>query len=151
MEVIEVPARGTSAHCPGCDHELTRPGGYHRARCRPCGLQRNRDQVAAVNIAKRAITGQDGLKTDRKTGRKRIRKAVHARVKRMRPPKNAPTPKRTRHKRVRHSTALAGVRTAMTIFPASPASVWDTEKPSGTREQRISPPDAPVSGSDRDP
>ena len=151
LEVIEVPARGTSAHCPGCDAELTRPGGYHRARCRPCGLQGNRDQVAAVNIAKRAITGQDGIKTDRKTGRKRIRKAVHARVKRVRPPKNAPTPKRTRHKRVRHSVSPKVVKTANTISPAPQTSVWDANQSSGTREQRISPPDAPVSGSVRDP
>nr|WP_245348365.1 transposase [Paeniglutamicibacter psychrophenolicus] len=151
MEVIEVPARGTSARCPGCDAELTRPGGYHRARCRACGLEGNRDQVAAVNIAKRAIAGQDTLTSDRKTGRKRIKKAVHARVKRVRPAKNAPTPTRPRHKRVRNSVAPAGVKTATTIFPAPPASVWDTEKPPGTRAPRLPAPDAPASGSDRDP
>lgn len=151
LEVIEVPARGTSAHCPGCDAELTRPRGYHRARCRPCGLEGNRDQVASVNIAKRAITGQDGLTVDRKTGRKRIRKAVHAPVKRVRRPKNAPTPKRTRHKRVRNSVAPVAVKTATTIFPASQASVWDTSQPPGTRERRTPTLDAPVSGSDRDP
>ena len=38
LEIVEVPARGTSARCPGCDRALTRPGGYHHARCRPCGL-----------------------------------------------------------------------------------------------------------------
>lgn len=151
LEVIEVPARGTSARCPGCDHELNRPGGYHSARCRPCGLEGNRDQIAAVNIAKRAITGQDGLKADRKTGRKRIKKAVHARVKRVQRPKNAPTPKRTRHKRVRHSVAPSGVRTAKTFFPAPPASVWDAEQPPGTRALRPPAPDAPVSGRDKDP
>jgi hypothetical protein len=151
LEVIEVPARGTSAHCPGCDAELTRPGGYHRARCRPCGLHGNRDQVASVNIAKRAITGQDGLTADRKTGRKRIKKAVHAPVKRVRRPKNAPTPKRTCHKRVRNSVAPVAVKTATTIFPASPASVWDTNQPPGIRERRTPTLDAPVSGSNRDP
>ena len=151
LEVIEIPARGTSAHCPGCDAELTRPGGYHRARCRPCGLEGNRDQVAAVNIAKRAITGQENLTVDRKTGRKHIRKAVHAPVKRVRPAKHAPTPTRPRHKRVRHTTAPEGVRTAKTIFPAPHASVWDAEKPPGTRAPRPPTRDAPVSGSDRDP
>lgn len=156
LEVIEVPARGTSAHCPGCDAELTRPGGYHRARCRPCGLEGNRDQVAAVNIAKRAIAGQDGITVDRKTGRKRIRKAAHQPVKRVRRPKNAPTPRRTRHKPVRHklvrnAVAPKAVKTATIIFPAPPASVWDTEKPPGTREPRFPAPDALVSGNDRDP
>ena len=151
LEVIEVPARGTSAHCPGCDAELTRPGGYHRARCRSCGLQGNRDQVAAVNIAKRAIAGQDGITTDRKTGRKRIRKAVHAPVKRVRPAKNAPTPRRTRHRRVRNSVAPVAVKTATTFLPASQASVWDTNQPPGTRARRTPAPDALVSGNDRDP
>ncbi|MFI8412667.1 zinc ribbon domain-containing protein [Paeniglutamicibacter gangotriensis] len=151
LEVIEVPARGTSAHCPGCDAELTRPGGYHRARCRACGLEGNRDQIAAVNIAKRAITGQDSLRTDRKTGRKRIKKAAHAPVKRVRRPKNAPTPRLTRHKRVRHSVAPKVVKVAKTIFPAPPASVWDADQPPGTRAPRPPTPDAPVSGSDREP
>jgi hypothetical protein len=151
LEVIEVPARGTSAHCPGCDSELTRPGGYHRARCRPCGLEGNRDQVASVNIAKRAIAGQDSLAVDRTTGRKRIKKAVHARVKRVRPAKNAPTPRRTRHKRIRNSLAPKAVRTTKTILPAPLASVWDTDQPLGTRAIRTPAPDAPVSGSDRAP
>lgn len=151
LEVIEVPARGTSARCPGCDTELTRPGGYHRARCRSCGLQGNRDQVASVNIAKRAITGQDGLTVDRKTGRKHIRKAVHAPVKRVRPAKNASTPRRTRHKRVRNSVAPVAVKTATTFLPASQASVWDTNQPPGTRERRTTTPDALVSGNDRAP
>ncbi|GAA1867539.1 hypothetical protein GCM10009715_13440 [Paeniglutamicibacter psychrophenolicus] len=151
LEVIEVPARGTSARCPGCDAELTRPGGYHRACCRSCGLQGNRDQVAAVNIAKRAIAGQDSLTVDRKTGRKHIRKAVHAPVKRVRCPKNASTPRRTRHKRVRNSVAPVAVKTATTFLPASQASVWDTNQPPGTRERRTTTPDALVSGNDRAP
>ena len=68
LEVIEVPARGTSAHCPGCDAELARPGGYHHARCRPCGLEGNRDQVASVNVGKRAIAGQGSLKPTARPG-----------------------------------------------------------------------------------
>ena len=103
LEVIEVPARGTSAHCPGCDAELARPGGYHHARCRPCGLEGNRDQVASVNVGKRAIAGQGSLKTDRQTRRKHIGKVAHSPVKRVPRPKNAPTPRRARHKRVRRS------------------------------------------------
>jgi hypothetical protein len=82
-----------------------------------------------VNIGKRAITGQNSLTTDRKTGRKRIKKAVHAQVKRVRPAKYAPTPRRTRHKRVRHSVVPVLVKTTNTIFPAPQASVWDTNQP----------------------
>ena len=151
LEVIEVPARGTSARCPGCDAELTRPGGYHQARCRLCGLEGNRDQVASVNIGKRAIAGQDSLMADRKTGRKRVQKAMHAPVKRMRRAKNVPTPRRTRHKRVRHSTPPAPAKTAPLGLPAPPASVWDTDQPPSTRAARTPIPGAPVPGSARVP
>ena len=149
--MIEVPARGTSARCPGCDAQLARTGGYHHARCQPCGLEGNRDQIASVNIGKRVIAGQDGLTSDRRTGRKRVRQAAHARVRRVRRAKGAPTPRWTRRKRVRNSVAPVAVTTAKTVFPAPQASVWDTNQPSGTRASRITPPGALVPGSDRDP
>jgi hypothetical protein len=76
FEVVQVPARGTSARCPGCDAAVTRPGGYHSAACEPCFLSGNRDVVACVNIAKRALLGRTKMK--RPKGRpKRIREVLH--------------------------------------------------------------------------
>ncbi|AIY00007.1 hypothetical protein ART_0408 [Arthrobacter sp. PAMC 25486] len=84
------------------------------AHCKPCGIAGNRDQVAAVNIAKRVITGQTTLKVDRLTGRKRIKTAIRTPGKRAPPDKNALTPKRTRHKRVK-SSAAATMTTVKTV------------------------------------
>jgi hypothetical protein len=76
IEVVQVPARGTSARCPGCDGKLARPDGYHSASCTFCGLTGNRDVVACVNIAKRALLGR--AKIARPKGRpKRIREVLH--------------------------------------------------------------------------
>jgi hypothetical protein len=43
---VTVPARGSSALCPGCNAPLARPGGYHHAWCESCRLGGNRDHVA---------------------------------------------------------------------------------------------------------
>lgn len=79
IEVVQVPARGTSARCPGCDGALERPEGYHSARCEPCNLSGNRDVVACVNIAKRGLLGRTRIA--RPKGRpKRIRVTLHVPV-----------------------------------------------------------------------
>ncbi|MGY2894451.1 zinc ribbon domain-containing protein [Deinococcus sp. UYEF24] len=76
IEVVQIPARGTSARCPGCNEHLSRPEGYHSAACTACGLTGNRDVVACVNIAKRALLGR--AKIARPKGRpKRIREVLH--------------------------------------------------------------------------
>ncbi|MEU2003286.1 zinc ribbon domain-containing protein, partial [Rhodococcus sp. NPDC019627] len=58
VAVVSVPARGTSALCPGCNDKFSRPGGYHRAWCARCKVGGNRDHVAGVNLAKRALLGR---------------------------------------------------------------------------------------------
>ncbi|WP_189093598.1 zinc ribbon domain-containing protein [Deinococcus ruber] len=79
IEVVQVPARGTSAKCPCCDGPVSRPQGYHSAACTACGLTGNRDVVACVNIAKRALLGRNKMARP-KGGVKRIRETLHAPV-----------------------------------------------------------------------
>jgi Putative transposase DNA-binding domain len=130
ITVVSVPARGSSAQCPGCDQPLSRPGGYHRAWCPRCRIGGNLDHVAGVNLAKRALLGRS------KTVRRRrqlptIGNAEHAPV-RLTHDKNSPTPSRPRHRRVRHgqntTTPPAGVKSTKHV-PAPQASGWDTVKP----------------------
>lgn len=65
IEVVQVPARGTSAQCPGCHGLVKRPDGYDSAACEACGLTGNRDVVACVNIAKRALLGREQISRPR--------------------------------------------------------------------------------------
>ncbi|WP_413767218.1 zinc ribbon domain-containing protein [Rhodococcus pyridinivorans] len=147
--VVSVPARGSSAWCPGCNSPLARPGGYHNAWCAHCEVGGNRDRVAGVNLAKRALLGR-GAAVRTRAGSPEIRTTEHAPVRRCRD-KTGPTPGRPRHRRVRHSvpapTSAEGVNT-LKPRPAPEASVWDTVEPaasddvSGSREERGSgPPD----------
>ncbi|MDF3308800.1 zinc ribbon domain-containing protein [Rhodococcus sp. T2V] len=146
VTVVSVSARGSSALCPGCDAPLARPGGYHTAWCSGCGVGGNRDHVAGVNLAKRALLGRS--KATRRRGQlPAIRVAEHTPVRRSRD-KTSPTPPRPRHRRVRRSlptvTPRAGV-TRKQHVPAPQASVWDTVKPTpphgdtGSRDTRPSP------------
>ncbi len=76
IEVVQVPPRGTSARCAGCDAALERLEGYHSAACPVCGLAGGRDVMAAVNIGKRGLLGQKII--SRPKGRpKRIRTVLH--------------------------------------------------------------------------
>lgn len=125
--VMSVPARGSSALCPGCDQPLSRPGGYHRAWCASCEVGGNRDHVAGVNLAKRGLLGRG--KALRKRGRgPQVRIIEHVPVRRCRD-KTSPTPHRPRHRRVRRSVPAAIPRVGVKqrrIVPALQASVWDT-------------------------
>ncbi|QZS55874.1 zinc ribbon domain-containing protein [Rhodococcus opacus] len=156
VPVVSVPARGSSAQCPGCDKPLARPGGYHTAWCPRCQVGGNRDHLAGVNLAKRALLGRN--KVTRRRGRlPAIRVAEHAPVRPSRD-KNGPTPSRPRHRRVRRSlptvTRLLGVNPKQHV-PAPQASVWDTVKPTpphgdaGSRDTRPSPTPTPVADSMR--
>jgi hypothetical protein len=146
VTVVSVPARGSSALCPGCDELLTRPGGYHRAWCVRCTVGGNRDHVAAVNLAKRALLGR-GQVIRKRGANPQIRVIEHAPVRRCRD-KKSPTPSRPRHRRVRRSAPAAtppvGVN-QIKIVPAPQASVWDTVEPAtphgvtGSREVHTSP------------
>ncbi|SEE90729.1 Putative transposase DNA-binding domain-containing protein [Rhodococcus jostii] len=157
ITVVSVPARGSSAQCPGCDEPLARPGGYHDAWCPRCRVGGNRDHVAGVNLAKRALLGRNNV-TRRRGQMPTIRAAKHAPVRRCRD-KHGPTPSRPRHRRVRRTlptvTQRLGVNPKQHV-PAPQASVWDTVKPTpphgdaGSRDTRPSPTSAtPVADSMR--
>ncbi|TQC42882.1 transposase [Rhodococcus sp. WS4] len=130
VTVVCVPARGSSALCPGCNEPLTRPGGYHTAWCPDCRVGGNRDHLAGVNLAKRALLGR--CKVTRRRGKlPTVREAEHAPVRKSRD-KTGPTAPRPRHRRVRHSTHPAPTRAEVNPnkhVPAPRASVWDTVKP----------------------
>nr|EJJ01868.1 putative transposase DNA-binding domain protein [Rhodococcus sp. JVH1] len=98
ITVVSVPARGSSALCPGCDEPLARPGGYHDAWCPGCRVGGNRDHVAGVNLAKRALLGRNNV-TRWRGQLPAVRGAEHAPVRPSRD-ENAPTPRRPRHRRV---------------------------------------------------
>ncbi|SEE56001.1 Putative transposase DNA-binding domain-containing protein [Rhodococcus jostii] len=145
ITVVSVPARGSSAQCPGCDEPLSRPGGYHTAWCSRCRVGGNRDHLAGVNLAKRALLGRNKV-TRRRGQMPAVRVAEHAPVRRCRD-KNGPTPRRPRHRRVRRSlpdvTQRLGVNPKQHV-PAPQASVWDTVQPTpphgdaGSRDTRSS-------------
>ncbi|WP_370184636.1 zinc ribbon domain-containing protein [Rhodococcus wratislaviensis] len=146
IAVVSVPARGSSARCPGCDEPLSRPGGYHSAWCSGCRVGGNRDHVAGVNLAKRALLGRTTV-TRRRGQLPAIRVAKHAPVRRC-CDKTGPTPRRPRHRRVRHSLPTVTPRVGVTpnrYVPAPEASVWDTVEPvpphgdAGSRDTRPSP------------
>ncbi|MFD9667057.1 zinc ribbon domain-containing protein [Rhodococcus sp. NPDC059968] len=157
VTVVSVPARGSSALCPRCDEPLARPGGYHTAWCPGCRLGGNRDHIAGVNLAKRALLGK-GKVTRRRGQLPAIRVAEHAPVRKSRD-KTSPTPSRPRHRRVRRSLPTVTPRLGVTPkqhVPAPQASVWDTVKPTpphgdtGSRDTRTFQPSAtPVAESMR--
>jgi hypothetical protein len=126
LEVVMCPPRGTSARCPGCDGELTRPGGYHSASCERCGIHgADRDQIAGQNIGKRVLLGKTRVKRP-KNKPKRITTVEHCPVRRTRQ-KTTVTPSQRRHKRTRHTAPVSSQ-----THPARQASVWD-------RDQRPAP------------
>jgi hypothetical protein len=126
LEVVMCPPRGTSARCPSCDGELTRPGGYHSASCPGCGINgANRDQIAGQNIAKRVLLGKTRIKRP-KNKPKRVTSAAHRPVTKTRQ-KTTATPKQRCHKRTRHTTPLP--TTNRQTYPARHASVWDRDQP----------------------
>ncbi|MFD6060670.1 zinc ribbon domain-containing protein [Rhodococcus wratislaviensis] len=145
ITVVSVPARGSSALCPGCDQPLARPGGYHSAWCPGCRVGGNRDHLAGVNLAKRALLGRNEV-TRRRGRLPAVQVAEHAPVRKCRD-KTGPTPSRPWHRRVRHSVPTAPRRMGVTPkqhVPAPQASVWDTVKPTpphgdaGSRDTRPS-------------
>ncbi|MEV6769428.1 zinc ribbon domain-containing protein [Nocardia sp. NPDC051030] len=144
VTVVTVPARGSSSQCPGCDQALSRPGGYHDAWCSTCAIGGNRDHIAGVNLAKRALLGRGAIRR-RRDRLPAIATSLHAPVRACRD-KTGPTPSRPpRHRRVRHSIATTprvGVNPKQPV-PAPQASVWDTVKPlpprgGGSRDTRTS-------------
>lgn len=155
LEVVMCPPRGTSANCPGCDRELSRPEGYHSAACTPCGIHgANRDQIAGQNIAKRVLLAKANIK--RPKGKpKRVATATHQPVRKTRD-KTTATPKQRRHIRVRGTTpTMPATDDRHPNLPARLASVWDRAQLTATMESTSAQPipdtsDTPVSASIRD-
>lgn len=128
LEVVMCPPRGTSANCPGCDQQLTRPGGYHTATCQACGIRAaNRDQIAGQNIAKRVLLAKTKVKRP-KDKPKRVTAVEHQSVRKTRH-KTTATPKQRRHKRTRHTPTTLARSQRHPIIPARTASVWDRDQP----------------------
>jgi Putative transposase DNA-binding domain len=128
------PPRGTSALCPGCDAELSRPNGYHSASCGRCGINgADRDQIAGQNIAKRVLLAK--AKVKRPNGKpKRTTTVTHRPVAKTRK-KTTATPKQRQHKRVRNTTTLP-TRKQRPILHA--------KRPCGTETSRSHPWEAPL-------
>ncbi|MHB9861528.1 zinc ribbon domain-containing protein [Streptomyces sp. YIM S03343] len=95
IAVVTVPARGTSARCPGCLGPLThhpapdRLGerGWKWAHCTGCHLSMDRDHAAARRIVSRGLLAQSHTTTDRATGTRTIRTTVDGTVTCVRRPK----------------------------------------------------------------
>jgi len=54
VPVFKVNPKGTSITCPKCGSKLT-TNGYRRLRCPKCGLEGDRDYIAALNLSMRGI------------------------------------------------------------------------------------------------
>lgn len=148
LEVVMCPPRGTSANCPSCDQELTRPGGYHTATCERCGIRgANRVQIAGQNIAKRVLLAKTKVK--RPKGKPtRVTTVEHQPVRKTRR-KTTATPKQRRHKRVRRTIPRPLVATrppSPSIIPARAASVWDRDQQPATTAASISAQPIPDTG-----
>jgi Putative transposase DNA-binding domain len=138
LEVVMCPPRGTSARCPSCNTELTRPNGYHSATCVGCGINgADRDQIAGQNIAKRVLLGKTRVKRP-KNKPKRITNVLHRPVTKTRQ-KTTATPKQRRHKRTRRSTPPVFPAKRQT-HPARQASVWDRDQPTAPAESTSAQP-----------
>jgi len=62
VPIMVVEPRGTSSTCPMCSSKLIE-NGYRRLRCSRCGFEADRDTVAVLNIAKRALIQMWGALT----------------------------------------------------------------------------------------
>ncbi|MGW0828025.1 zinc ribbon domain-containing protein [Streptomyces sp. NPDC002845] len=95
IAVVTVPARGTSAFCPGCLAPLTHhpapdrldERGWTWAHCTGCALSMDRDLAAARRIVSRGLLAQTHTATDRATGARAIRTTVEGTVHAVRRPK----------------------------------------------------------------
>ncbi|MFI1731847.1 zinc ribbon domain-containing protein [Streptomyces acidicola] len=130
IAVATVPARGTSAQCPGCLHRLGHypapdrldERGWAWAHCTSCGLSMDRDHAAARRIVSRGLLAQSHTVTERATGTHTIRTTVEGPVRAVRRPK-----KTTRRLRRAHRTATAPPR------PHGPKTTPGKGRPTSSR------------------
>ncbi|MFZ3499998.1 zinc ribbon domain-containing protein [Streptomyces sp. 5.8] len=105
IAVVTVPARGTSAQCPGCLCALAhhpapdrlRERGWKWAHCAGCGLSMDRDHAAARRIVSRGLLAQAHTTTERASGIRTIRTTVDGKVRGVRRPEK--TTRRMRRER----------------------------------------------------
>jgi hypothetical protein len=110
IAVVTVPARGTSARCPGCLGPLKHhpapdrlsERGWTWAHCTGCHLSMDRDHAAARRIVSRGLLAQTHTTTDRTTHARTIRTTVEGTVTAVRRPRR--TTRRLR--RARRAQAL---------------------------------------------
>ncbi|ANS32126.1 transposase (plasmid) [Rhodococcus opacus] len=142
IALVAVPTRGSSALCSGCDEPIARPGGYHHAGCPRCRVGGNRENVAGVNLATRALLGRS--KVTRRHGELyAVWVAEHAPVRK---------PRQGRHDTAistgppwsAHRDKRMGSESETACSYANPV-VWDTVNPTpphgdaGSRDTRTSP------------
>ena len=60
VRVVVVNPNGTSSICPLCRSKLIE-GGYRTLRCSRCGFKGDRDEIALLNIEKRATAQMEGV------------------------------------------------------------------------------------------
>jgi len=62
IRVIVVDPKNTSSECPMCGAK-TIENGYRRLKCSTCGFEADRDEVAVLNIEKKALSQMGGVLT----------------------------------------------------------------------------------------
>ncbi|MCP3822841.1 zinc ribbon domain-containing protein [Streptomyces sp. A3M-1-3] len=138
IAVVTVPARGTSALCPGCLGTLThhpapdRLGerGWKWAHCARCGLSMDRDHAAARRIVSRGLLAQTHTVTDRATHARTIRTTIDSTVTLARRPKK--TTRRLRRALRPDSTPLPQAGTKVTPGKGHPTP----SRPTGPSPRR---------------
>ncbi|MDO0938504.1 zinc ribbon domain-containing protein [Streptomyces sp. DG2A-72] len=129
IAVVTVPARGTSALCPGCLSPLThRPApdplgerGWTWAHCAGRGLSIDRDHAAARRIVSRGLLAQAHTTTDRATHARAIRTTVEGTVHSVRRPKRATRRMRRARRQAAAPPRSAGPKTTPGEMGPTPA------------------------------
>lgn len=133
VAVVSVPARGTSAQCPGCLETLkhvkasnNRKAGHKWSVCDDCGLSLDRDHAASRRIVSRGLAAQDSTRKAR-SGELTIKTTVDMPVAVSRD-KHVATPRRV----TRRPQRLTRLSPPRRLVPA-PASAG--QRPAGKRSQ----------------
>ncbi|WP_149831264.1 zinc ribbon domain-containing protein [Streptomyces tailanensis] len=128
IAVVTVPARGTSALCPGCLRPLTHHPAPDRLdergwtwACAHCHLSMDRDLAAARRIVSRGLLAQSHTTTDRTTGARTIRTVVEGPVHSVRRPKKTTRRLRRAHRQTAAPPRPSGPKTTPGKMRPTPA------------------------------
>jgi len=134
IAVVSVPARGTSAKCPGCLANLkhvkasnNRTAGHKWSACDKCGLSLDRDHSASRRIVSRGLAGQADTRKAR-SGELTIKTPVDEPVAVSRD-KHVATPRRISRRRVQRFAYQTPPRRLV------PAPAPAGQRPAGKRSQ----------------